>query len=93
MRLCCYLIKQAWFTQHERQEEHYLLCSCVYRFSESNVKVNVAGKVGEMFDSRKNHNQVGVASGDVSDEKVNNSLSFAFGEDVASHKTSIAEKA
>ena len=46
-----------------------------------------------MFDSGKNHNQVGVASGDVSNEKVNNSLSFAFGEDVASHNTSIAEKA
>lgn len=73
--------------------EHDLFRSCGYHFYESSVKVNVAGKVSEMFDSGKNHNQVGVASWDVTDEEANNSLSFAFGEDVASHNTSIAEKA
>jgi integrase len=72
--------------------QRFLCRVCGYRFSESSVKVNVVGKVGESFDSGKNHDEVGVASGYASDKKVDDCLSFAFGEDVASHNTSIVEK-
>lgn len=70
----------------------YLCGDCDYRFSQSSIKVNIAGKVREIPDSRENHHEVRVASRDASDKKVDNSLPFTPGEDVASHNLSIAEK-
>lgn len=70
----------------------YLCGDCGYRFSDSSVKVNVVGKVGESLDSGENHHEVRVASRDASDKKVDNSLPFTPGEDVASHTISIIEK-
>jgi hypothetical protein len=72
--------------------QRFLCKACSYRFSESSVKVNVARKVVESSNSGKNHHKVRVASCDGSKEKVNDSLPFAFGENVSSHNLSIVEK-
>ena len=72
--------------------QRFLCRVCGYRFSESSVKVNVMGKVGESLDSGENHQEVRVASRDASYEKVDNGLSFFYGEDVSSHELSIVEK-
>jgi hypothetical protein len=77
---------------NEGEVQRFLCRVCGYRFSESSVKVNIARKVGEVFNSGKNHNEVGVTSRDASDEKVDYGLSFAKGKDVSSHNTSIVEK-
>jgi hypothetical protein len=73
--------------------QRYLCRVCVYRFSQSSVKVNVTGKVRKTSNSGNDNHKVRVASGDSSDEKVNDGLSFAFGEDVGSHNLSNVEKA
>jgi integrase len=72
--------------------QRWLCRKCGFRFSESIVKVNVAGKVGEMFHSGDNDNEVGVASRDAAYKKVNDCLSFALSENVSSHNTSTVEK-
>ena len=72
--------------------QRFLCRVCGHRFSESSVKVNVAGKVVESLDSGENHHEVGVASGDASDEKVDDCSSFASCEDVSSHDVSSVEK-
>jgi integrase len=72
--------------------QRWLCRNCGFRFSESIVEVNVVGKVGEVFDSAKNHHEVGVASRDAPDKEVDDGLSFALGEDVSSHELSIVEK-
>ena len=78
---------------HEGQVQRYLCRACGYRFSQSSVKVNVAGKVGKVSDSGENHHEVRVASGDVSDEKVYYGLPFLLGKNVSSHGLSIVERA
>ena len=86
-------IWKAGVRQTVNDEVQRFLCRvCGYRFSESIVKVNVAGKVGEGLNSGEDDHEVGVASGDASDEKVDDCLPFAFGEDVSSHNTSTVEK-
>ncbi len=75
-----------------KEIQRYLCRDCCYRFSQSGIKVNIAGKVREIPDSRENHHEVRVASRDASDKKVDNSLPFTPGEDVASHTLSIVEK-
>lgn len=72
--------------------QRFLCRICGYRFSQSGVKVNVAGKVGESLDSGENNHKVRVASGDTSDKKIDDGLSFASCEDVSSHDISIVEK-
>ena len=72
--------------------QRFLCRVCGYRFSESNVKVNVVGNVSKSSNSGENYHKVRVASGDASDEKVDDGLPFSFGEDVGSHDISIVEK-
>jgi integrase len=72
--------------------QRWLCRSCGYRFSQSKVEVNVAGKVRESSNSGKNHHEMGVASGDAINEKVDDCLPFAYSEDVGSHSLSIVEK-
>ena len=72
--------------------QRWLCRSCEYRFSESVVKVNVAGKVGKMLHSRDDDNEVRVASRDGSNKEVNYGLSLALGEDISSHDTSVVEE-
>ena len=72
--------------------QRWLCRNCGYRFSESSVKVNVTRKVSESLDSGEDYHEVGVASGDGSDEKVDDCSSFASCEDVGSHGISIVEK-
>ena len=87
------LYKDGWLYTNEGQVQRYLCRVCVYRFSQSSVKVNVTGKVRETSNSGNDNHKVRVASGDGSDEKVNDGLPFAFGEDVGSHNLSIVENA
>ncbi len=70
------------------QVQRYLCRNCGYRFSQLDVKVNIAGKVDETFDSGKNRHEVGIASCDGAVEKVSNGASLVFGEDVGSHNAS-----
>ena len=90
------LVKKFWkagLRQTSKGEVQRFLCRvCGYRFFESIVEVDVAGKVIESLDSGENDHEVGVTSGDASDEKVNDCLPFALGEDVSSHDISIVEK-
>jgi len=86
------LYKDGLHHTNEGQVQRYLCRVCGYRFSQSSVKVNVMGKVGETFDSGNNNHKVGVASGDGSYEKVYDCLPFSFSEDVGSHDISIVEK-
>jgi len=72
--------------------QRFLCRVCGYRFSQSIVKVNVVGNVGETFDSGNNDHEVRVVSGSCSDEKVYDGLPFSFGEDVGSHDISNVEK-
>ena len=72
--------------------QRFIYRDCGHRFSESIIEINVTRKVGEGLHSGENNHKVGVASGDSSYEKVNNSLSFASGEDVSSHELTIVEK-
>ena len=76
---------------NEERIQRYLCRVCGYRFSESTIKVNVAGKVAKGFNSREDNHEIRVASGNASEEEVNNGLSFASGEDVSSHDISIIE--
>lgn len=76
---------------NEGQVQRFLCRVCSYRFSQPNVKVNVAGKVVESSNSGKNHHEVRVASGYAAYEKVYYGLSFSLGEDVGSHTLSIVE--
>jgi hypothetical protein len=77
---------------NEGQIQRYLCRVCGYRFSESSVEVHVVGKVSESLHSGQDDHEVRVASRDASDEKVDDDLSFFYGEDVSSHDISIAEK-
>ena len=72
--------------------QRWLCRDCGYRFSQSCVKLNVAGKVRESSNSGKNHHKMGVASRDAINEKVDDCLPFAYSEDVAPHTLSITEK-
>lgn len=72
--------------------QRFICRDCGYRFSESTVEVDIAGKVAESLDSGEYYHEVGIASGDASDEEVDNSLSFFSGENVSSHEFSIVEK-
>jgi integrase len=72
--------------------QRWLCRNCGYRFSESSVKVDVAGKISKMLHSRNNNDEVRVASWNSSNKKVDDCLSFALGEDVSSHNTSTIEK-
>jgi len=75
-----------------RKVQRYLCRFCGYRFSQSNIKVNVAEKVNETLNSEKDNCKVRVASRNFSVNKVTDSLSFFYGENVASHDFSIVEK-
>jgi integrase len=72
--------------------QRWLCRNCGFRFSESSVKGNVTRKIGETFNSKKNHHKIRVASRNPSIDEVSDSLPFFLGEDVASHNLSIAEK-
>ncbi len=72
--------------------QRWLCRNCGFRFSESSVKGNVAGKISETFDSKKNYHKIRVTSRNASIDEVSDSLPFFFGEDVAPHNLSIAEK-
>ena len=81
------------FTLHNLKSfQRYLCCICGYRFSQSIVEVDIAGKVIESLDSGENDHEVGVASGDTFKKKVDNCLPFVLGEDITSHDVSIVEK-
>ncbi len=72
--------------------QRYLCRVCGYRFSKSTVEVNVTGKVSESFDPRENYHEVGIASGDAANEKINDCLPFVPREDIGSHDLSVVEK-
>ena len=76
----------------EGQIQRYLCRICGYCFSQSVVKVNIAGKVIEGLDSGENDHEVRVASGDTSKKEVNDCLPFMPSEDISSHDISIAER-
>ncbi len=71
--------------------QRYLCRVCGYRFYKSSVKLNVTRKISKSLNPRENHHEVRVASGDATDEKINDCLPFVPGEDVSSHDISIAE--
>jgi integrase/predicted RNA-binding Zn-ribbon protein involved in translation (DUF1610 family) len=70
------------------EKQRFLCRSCGFRFTEPDKKVDVAGKVGETFDSGQNNHEVRVASRDCSIKEISNSSSLSFSEDVSSHKSS-----
>jgi integrase len=72
--------------------QRWLCRNCGFRFSESGVKGNVTGKVGETLNSKKNYHKIRVASWNPSIDEVSDGLSFLFGEYVTPHNLSIAEK-
>ncbi len=72
--------------------QRFICRDCDYLFSDSIVEVNVAGKIFKSLDSGEYDHKVRVASGDTSNEKVDEGLPFFSGEDVSSHDNSIVEK-
>jgi integrase len=72
--------------------QRWLCRNCGLRFSKSSVKGNITGKISETLNSKKNYHKIRVASRNPSIDKVSDSLPFFFGEDVAPHNLSIAEK-
>jgi integrase len=75
--------------------QRYLCRSCGYRFSEPNVKVNVAGKIFEQFNSGKNFSKANIFAGDFSFKPSLNDLPFEGRENIRSHRQSnviVAEK-
>jgi len=84
---------KAGIRQTSKGEVQRFLCrNCGCRFSESSVKVDIAGKVAKSPDSGEDNHEARVASGDASNEKVDNSLPLFSGENVSSHEFSIVEK-
>jgi len=79
----------------EDKIQRYLCRTCGFRFSQPNVKLNIATQVSKESNPRKNVHEVGITSGYRTVKEPLNSLSFKFGEDVCSHgksNLSIIEK-
>ena len=79
-------------TKKYGSKQRFICRDCGRRFSESGEEVNIAGKVGKSLHSGKNNHEIGVASGNASDKKIDDCLSFFSGENVSSHNVSIVEK-
>jgi integrase len=68
--------------------QRWLCRNCGYRFSQSNVKVNIAAQILEQSNPGKNVHKVRVASQDRSFKESSDDLPFKVREDVCSHNTS-----
>jgi integrase len=72
--------------------QRWLCRSCGYRFSESNVKVHIAGEVSETLDPIDNGHKGRVLSSSRTVQESANGLSFLLSEDVRSHNLSSVAK-
>lgn len=72
--------------------QRWLCRDCGYRFSERNVKSNVAGKLGKTLHSGPDHFQSGIIKNDLSVKEASNDFSLFLGKDVTSHDVSTVEK-
>ncbi len=64
--------------------QRFLCRSCGYRFSESQIKINVVDQ-GRSFDSSSNLTKTIISNGDFSIKKVMDDSSFTLSKDVTSH--------
>jgi integrase len=72
--------------------QRYLCRACGYRFSQSNVNVNVSSQFLKVSNSRKNHADRGIARLGLSSKEALDGFSFNGSEDIGSHKITTAEK-
>jgi integrase/transcription elongation factor Elf1 len=72
--------------------QRWLCRNCGYRFSKSNVKINVSGKSCKTLDSRTDLLDARVFDSNFSREESLNDFSFSGREDVASHKLTVTGK-
>ena len=68
--------------------QRWLCRNCFYRFSEPNVKLNVASQILEVSDSGKNIHKVRIASNSGPRREVSDRFPLFLGEDIRSHGTS-----
>lgn len=75
------------YTRHG-EVQRWLCRNCSYRFSESTVKVNVLGQLGETPDSMNKLTKTRIRNRNLALKETPNKLPFSIGEDVTPHSKS-----